>query len=143
MQKGQEIHYLKHPTSFFLGSFSPWYPEGRGGDIVDFFFFFFFSCRCFMSSNTLGVRNSQNIHPFELSLGGHLFLEHPTPQALPYILCWVTTHRVKSITKNSSLLNSGFMGAALILVMPWTSGPTSIQKFIQSYFKKFRSRLYF
>jgi hypothetical protein len=35
------------------------------------------------------------------------------------------------------------MGAALILVMPWTSGPTSIQKFIQSYFKKFRSRLYF
>jgi hypothetical protein len=28
-------------------------------------------------------------------------------------------------------------------IMPWTSGPTSIQKIIQSYFKKFRSRLYF
>ncbi len=45
-----------------------------------------------MSSNTLGARNSQNMHPFELSLGGHLFLEHHTPQALPYILCWVTNY---------------------------------------------------
>jgi hypothetical protein len=73
-----------------------------------------------MSSNTLGVRNSQNMHPFELSVAGHLFLEHPTPQAVPYILWWVIIPWVKSITKNSSLLNSGFMGAALILVMPLT-----------------------
>jgi hypothetical protein len=100
-----------------------------------------------MSSNTLGVRNSQNMHPFKLSLGGYLFLEHPTPQALPYILCWVTTRRVKSITKNSSLLDPGFMGdcpysgnalhvGITVHIIPWTSGPTSIEKIIQSYFKK-------
>ncbi len=116
MQKGQEFHYLKHPTSFF-GAVFPHYTQGGGGGYRRPFFFL---CQCFMSSNTLGVRNSQNMHPFELSVAGHLFLEHPTPQAVPYILCWVTIPRVKSITKNSSLFNSGFMGAALILVVPVT-----------------------
>jgi hypothetical protein len=72
----------------------------------------------------------------------HLFLENPTPQKLHYILCWVTTPRVKSITKKQFpaqlWLHGGCpdSGNALdvgitVHIMPWTSGPTSIQRVIQ------------
>ncbi len=150
MQKGQEFHYLKHPTSFF-GAVFPHYTQGGGGWISQTIFF---------SLSMLYVKQ----YPWSEEFPKYA----PLRTFCSWALIFGTPHSSSStlhfMVGNYSLgqehyqkqfpaqlwLHGGcpYSGNALdvgitVHIMPWTSGPTSIQKIIQSYFKKFRSRLYF